>query len=140
MNVKRILDNKEKKVKMYRSSQELFDSHLVKSRTHEEAGEWSLAVRELREALRLRPRSSGARDDLERLKTMLTPPKQCEAISGDRLSASFNLSIRYWDQNMPSAALKEVRLYQLISYLLSVSNAMRYWSALAFRVLVSIIT
>jgi hypothetical protein len=125
---------------MYRSSQELFDSHLVKSRTHEEAGEWSLAVRELREALRLRPRSSGVRDDLERLKTMLTPPKQCDAILADRLSASFNLSVRYWDQNMPSAALKEVRFYQFISYHLSVSNAMRYWSALAFRVLVSIIT
>jgi|LauGreDrversion4_2_1035121.scaffolds.fasta_scaffold05013_2 hypothetical protein len=95
---------------VYRSHQSLFDSHIEKAHTHENEGQNSLALRELREAIRLRPRDATARSDMRRLKTLMCPPEfKKEVVPAERLRSIFNLAIRYWDSNMPSAALKEVR-------------------------------
>jgi hypothetical protein len=105
---------------VYRSHQSLFESHIEKARAHENDGQNSLALREMREAIRLRPRDAVSRSEVQRLKSLVSPPV-CKkgVVPAERLSSVFNLAIRYWDSNMPSAALKEVRtahdsLYPLV--------------------------
>jgi hypothetical protein len=82
---------------------------MTKARSHADAGEHSLALREFKEASRLRPRDKSARTEVKRLNDIVniseSPPSR---VPSERISSIFNLSIRYWDRNMPSAALKEV--------------------------------
>jgi len=95
--------------KDFRTSKSLFDGHRMKASSHEAAGQMSLAIRELREASRLRPRDQSTRSEIDRIQRILVPPKLIpDSIPSERLCSIFNLSIRYWDRNMPSAALKEV--------------------------------
>ena len=93
----------------YRTTQSLFEGHLTQARRHLTIGETSFALREFREALRLRPRDGSVRSEIERLNMIVSPHKsQSRIVPSERIRSLFNLTIRYWDNNMPSAALKEV--------------------------------
>jgi hypothetical protein len=95
--------------KEYRTPKSLFDCHRARAKSHESAGQLGLAIRELREAFRLRPRERTTVTELDRLLKVMDPPKVSpEKLPAERLCSIFNLSVRYWDRNMPSAALKEV--------------------------------
>ena len=83
---------------------------MLKARTHLSNDEASLALREFREAARLRPRDEAVRSEIQRLNNMVNLPtdSQEHSVPSERIRSLFNLAVRYWDSNMPSAALKEV--------------------------------
>jgi len=92
------------------------DVHVRRARQAVKAGiaQQQLAVREFREAVRLRPRNlptkkrlAQAMRGLKRLQAMLAGPQTLQL---RRFFAHFNLAIRYWDLGNGSQALKEARL------------------------------
>ena len=95
-------------------SKSMFQSHLEQAQNHEKKGQLALSLRELREALRIRPRELSVKENINRLEGVISPPVVGpEPISSERFSSTYNLAIRYWDRNLPAAALKEVCLYTL---------------------------
>ena len=95
--------------KSSRDPRALFEAHLERARSHEAGGQFSLAVKELSEALRIRPRDPSIRHDINRLESVLETTASKTAVwPAERFAAPFNLAVRYWDRNMPTAALKEV--------------------------------
>jgi len=97
--------------RQYRTTQSLFEGHPAKAQTHVNNEEFTLAMREYKEAARLRPRDRSVRSAIERLGEAFNSAElESRAISSERIRSLFNLTVRYWDNNMPSAALKEVTI------------------------------
>lgn len=89
----------------------LCEAHLRDARKHETEGQLTLSLRELKEALRIRPRDPVLKGELERIQSLISATRcQSDPVSADRISSLFNLGIRYWDRNMPGVAIKEVCL------------------------------
>jgi len=91
----------------------LAQHHVKLAEEHESKGtrsQLSLAVREYREAHRLRPRDQGV---IDRLNASIRRYKEREPIKGinlGRFVSHYNLSLRYWDEGKSDLALQEAAL------------------------------
>ena len=105
----RLVSKYKSRMKTIRDPRLAFEKHVNNAAKHESMDQLGLALREWREAARIRPRDANVRRELERLFNILSPPSLApEPIPSERFASIFNLSVRYWDRNMASAALKEV--------------------------------
>ena len=105
----RLVSKYKSRMKTIRDPRLAFEKHVNNAAKHESMDQLGLALREWREAARIRPRDANVRRELERLSNILSPPSLApEPIPSERFASIFNLSVRYWDRNMASAALKEV--------------------------------
>lgn len=107
----------------------LYEHHVAKAHEYEKENDMKSCHREWKDALRIRPSSVDARTAVDRLQTVLFP-SQLEPlpVCAVRLSSYFNLSMRYWDRNMPKAALAEVCMNRFsFSLYCSVTKLLKSW-------------
>ena len=84
-----------------------FDRHVSAAKQAEIEGKLSLALREWKEAVRLRPHSPAVKE-LERLSGQLKPVSEPK-ISLAKFAAQFNLAVYYWDCGRAALALSEAK-------------------------------
>lgn len=86
-----------------------YEVRVQRAREHEAVGEINHGSLELKEPMRIRPSSVEAKRECARLQMLVLPVASAPmTLSSVRLTSFFNLSVRFWDRNMPSAALSEV--------------------------------
>lgn len=88
-------------------SAEFFDRHVAAAKQAEENGKLTLALREWKEAARLRPHSPAV-TEFERIKAQLKPVTE-KPISLAQFAAQFNLAVHYWDCGRAGLALSEAK-------------------------------
>ncbi|CAD7961770.1 unnamed protein product [Amoebophrya sp. A25] len=88
--------------------EERFEKYYAAAEAHEDRGEYLLASRAYKDALRVRPKHQSVRQRLHYIqKTFLTSPPQRTRRPMLRFVSHYNLMIRYWDQAKATLAIKE---------------------------------
>lgn len=90
-----------------RNPNALFESHLARALDHSAKNKKRQALREFREAARIRPSESSLKNTIRILEDEMSKSVEI-ATPFERIASPFNLSVRYWDSGMQGAALKEV--------------------------------
>ena len=88
--------------------EEFYQKHVAQAREHEQSGNVKLALREWREARRLRPHHPDPGAEIARLEN-ISSQEISSQVSLNAVTASFNLTVRYWDKGEGSFALAEAR-------------------------------
>ena len=95
---------------VHNSIEDRYQRHRSEAEFAEKDGRWEAAVREWREAIRIRPNCIEASNGLKRaVENSEKKVEEKQPVDLSRFARQFNLSIRYWDDGQPGWALKEAR-------------------------------
>ncbi|CAD7949173.1 unnamed protein product [Amoebophrya sp. A120] len=84
---------------------QMYEQHYLKAEKHEMKQEYTLAVREYKEALRIKPQDANAQNRLNFVERAFLKEKPVKGML--RFVSHYNLSLRYWDKGKATLAIKE---------------------------------